>query len=188
MTKRGVKELRSDQRGAVLVEFAVAFMPLMITFLSFVQLQQMATARLVMKHSAVVGARAAAVISNKAGNTPDQPPGGNEAEIQAGVRAALGPWKTSMSNVQVTVDDTSSCADPFGMVSVTVAADYKCTVPLSSLFMCGLGGTHAFKAMTARFPHQGARFQEGGGGSGCGSSVGPVYGPDGPGGVGGGGP
>jgi uncharacterized membrane protein HdeD (DUF308 family) len=34
MKKRGLKELHSDKRGAVLVEFAVAFMPLMITFSS----------------------------------------------------------------------------------------------------------------------------------------------------------
>ena len=34
-------------------------MPLMITFSCFVQLSQMATAKLVVKHSAIVGARAA---------------------------------------------------------------------------------------------------------------------------------
>lgn len=163
MKKRGLKELHSDRRGAVLVEFAVAFMPLMITFSSFVQLQQMATARLVVKHSAVVGARAAAVISNKGKNTPDQKEGDNEAEIKAGVMAGLGPWKKTMSNVVVTVDDKSTCDDPYGMVSVTVTADYKCSVPFSNLFMCGAGKTHSFKPMVARFPHQGARFEEGGG-------------------------
>lgn len=163
MKKRGLKELKTDQRGAVLVEFAVAFMPLMITFSAFVQLQQMATARLVVKHSAVVGARAAAVISNKAKNTPDQKDGDNQDEIKAGVMAGLGPWKNTMKNVTVTVDDTSTCEDPYGMVSVTVAADYKCSVPFSNIFMCGAGKTHSFKPMIARFPHQGARFAEGGG-------------------------
>jgi uncharacterized membrane protein YgcG len=163
MKKRGLKELENDKRGAVLVEFAVAFMPLMITFSSFVQLQQMATARLVVKHSAVVGARAAAVISNAGKNTPDQKEGTNEDLIRAGVLAGLGPWKNTMSNVNVKVEDRSTCDDPYGMVSVTVTADYKCSVPFSNIFMCGTGKTHSFKPMTARFPHQGARFAEGGG-------------------------
>lgn len=167
MKKRGLKELKSDKRGAVLVEFAVAFMPLMITFSSFVQLQQMATARLVVKHSTVIGARAAAVISNSGKNTPDQKPGDNADQIRAGVMSGLGPWKNTMSNVDVKVDDKSSCDDPYGMVSVTVTAEYKCSVPFSNLFMCGVGKKHLFKPMTARFPHQGARFAEGGGAS-CG--------------------
>ena len=72
-----------------------------------------------------------------------------------------------MSAVNVTVDDKSTCADPYGMVSVTVQADYKCTVPFANLFMCGASKTHKFKPITGRFPHQGARFHEGGGGKGC---------------------
>lgn len=163
MKKRGLRELNSDKRGAVLVEFAVAFMPLMITFSAFAQLQHMATAALVVKHSAVVGARAAAVMSNAGKNTPDQPEGDNLADIKKGVEAAMGPWKATMSGVDVKVADSSSCSDPYGMVSVTVTADYKCSVPFANLFMCGAGRTHTFKAMTARFPHQGARFSEGGG-------------------------
>ncbi len=143
-------------------------MPLMITFSAFVQLQQLATARLVLKHSAVVGARAAAVISNKARNTPDQNPGDNADEVRAGVLAGLGPWKNTMRKVDVKVDDESTCDDPFGMVSVTVTVDYKCSVPFANLFLCGAKKTHAFKAMTARFPHQGARFAEGGGAA-CGT-------------------
>jgi Flp pilus assembly protein TadG len=167
MKKRGLKELNGDKRGAVLVEFAVAFMPLMITFSAFVQLQQMATARLVVKHSAIVGARAAAVISNKARNTPDAKGEDNVDEVKAGVMAALGPWKNTMANVNVTVDDTSTCEDPYGMVSVTVTADYKCSVPFSNIFMCGAAKKHTFKPMVSRFPHQGARYQEGDGAKGC---------------------
>ena len=70
--KGTLKGLRKDKRGAVLVEFLVAFMPLMITFSSFVQVAQIATASIVTKHSTIVGARAAAVITNEHKNTPDQ--------------------------------------------------------------------------------------------------------------------
>jgi len=55
MKKGTIKDLHKNKRGAVLVEFAIAFMPLMITFSSFVQLQQMATARIVVKHATIVG-------------------------------------------------------------------------------------------------------------------------------------
>jgi uncharacterized membrane protein YfbV (UPF0208 family) len=167
MAKRSFKDLKKDKRGAVLVEFAVAFMPLMITFSSFVQLQQMATARIVVKHSAIVGARAAAVISNKNKNTPDAGDSDGEDEVKKGVEAALGPWKNVVDLKLVRVDDTSTCEDPYGMVSVTVTADYKCSVPFSNLFMCGRSKIHPFKPMIARFPHQGARYQEGGGAKGC---------------------
>ena len=164
--KGTLKGLHKNKRGAVLVEFAIAFMPLMITFSSFVQLQQMATARIVVKHATIVGGRAAAVISNKNRNTPDAEDNDNVDEVKKGVVAALGPWKTKLT-VDVKVDDTSSCKDPYGMVSVTVNADYKCSVPFSNLFMCGASKTHSFKPMVSRFPHQGARYQDGTGAKGC---------------------
>ena len=165
--ERTVKGLRSDKRGAVLVEFAVAFMPLMITFSSFVQLQQMATARLVVKHATIIGARGAAVMSNKNRNTPDAPDADNDDQVKNGVLAALGPWRGTMSNVDVKIDDTSTCEDPYGMVSVTVTADYKCSVPFANSFICGADRTHTFKPMISRFPHQGARYQDGEGAKKC---------------------
>ncbi|HSO41048.1 MAG TPA: hypothetical protein VLT33_51335 [Labilithrix sp.] len=161
--KTKLASLHSDKRGAVLVEFLIALMPLMITFSCFVQLSQMATAKLVVKHSAIVGARAAAVISNKNNNTPDQPKGDNLADIEAGVNAALGPWKKQMATVTVKVEDSSSCDDPYGMVKVTVTAAHKCLVPFGGRLMCGaVGATHTMEQAYA-MPHQGARYKDGGG-------------------------
>jgi len=165
--KGTLKGLGKDKRGAVLVEFAIAFMPLMITFSSFVQLQQMATARIVVKHATIVGGRAAAVIANKNRNTPDMEDADEEDIVKKGIMSALGPWKGTMSNVDVKIDDVSNCEDPYGMVSVTVTADYKCSVPFANLFMCGAGKTHSFKPMISRFPHQGARYQDGEGAKKC---------------------
>lgn len=164
MEKQRITELHKDKRGAVLVEFLVAVMPLMITFSSFVQLQQMATARLVVKHSAVVGARAASVISNKNNNTPDQPKGANNTEIENGIRAALGPWNKTMT-FTTKIDDASSCTDPYGPVTVTVNATYRCQVPFGGRIVCGLGGSHEFRNIKYTMPHEGARYHEGGGSS-----------------------
>jgi Flp pilus assembly protein TadG len=163
----GLRSVHKDQRGAVLVEFLVAFMPLMITFSSFVQLAQITTARLVTKHSAIVAARAAAVISNEHNNTPDAKKGKNQDEIEASVQAALGPWGKTMTNVKVDIDDQSSADDNFGMVKVTVTARYKCSVPFGGLLVCGAaGGVHEI-VQKAAFPHQGACYEDLKGG-GCG--------------------
>jgi uncharacterized membrane protein YgcG len=172
MTSKPLRKLHDDKRGAVLVEFVVAFMPLMITFSCFVQLSQMATAKIVVKHSAIVGARAAAVISNGKNNTPDQAKGDNQADIKAGVNAALGPWKKTMTNVDVAIDDKSSCTDPYGLVTVTVTADYKCSVPFGGRLLCGAVGATRTLKQAYGFPHQGARYKDegsdcGGGGGGA---------------------
>ncbi|MBX3189244.1 MAG: hypothetical protein KF819_19630 [Labilithrix sp.] len=165
MQKRTLADLKNDKRGAVLVEFLVAVMPLMITFSCFVQVSSIATARIVVKHSAIVGARAAAVIANGNKNTPDQPQGDNKGEITNGVRAALGPWVKTMNNVDVQINDQSSCSDPYGMVSVTVTADYRCSVPFGGRLLCGaVGATHTLK-QTYAMPHQGARYKDGDGAS-----------------------
>jgi Flp pilus assembly protein TadG len=160
-----MKRLHADRRGAVLVEFLVAFMPLMITFSSFVQVAQIATASLVTKHATIVGARAAAVITNEHNNTPDQKKGKNLDQIEASVQAALGPWAKTMKNVRVDVTDETTKDDPYGNIRVNVTADYKCSVPFGGFVVCGKnGGTHTFR-MNAAYPHQGACYQdlEGGG-------------------------
>lgn len=163
--KRARRGLHQDRRGAVLVEFLVAFMPLMITFSSFVQLAQITTARLVTKHSTIVAARAAAVISNEKKNTPDAKPGKNQDQIEAAVHMALGPWDQTMNGVKVEINDQSSADDNFGMVQVTVTARYRCSVPFGGFLVCGRnGGVHEI-VQKAAFPHQGACYAdlEGGG-------------------------
>ena len=55
-------DLLTDRRGAVFVEFLIAFLPVYIFFLSLLQLTILFSARLVTEHAAVHAARAAAVI------------------------------------------------------------------------------------------------------------------------------
>src|SRR5262245_32602209 len=93
------KRLLRDVRGAVLVEFVVAIVPVLTMFFTFVQLAKIASARLVVKHAAIVGARAAAVIANGKGNTPDQPKKPNDDQITTAVKAALGPWWSASGGI-----------------------------------------------------------------------------------------
>lgn len=172
------RNFHGDARGAVLVEFMVAFMPLMATFFGTLQLLQLATAKMVVKHATVVGARAAAVFSNEGNVTPDQPQGPNKDKIDAAVHAALGPWDKTMQ-VEVQVEDRANCSDPFGPVRVTVRADYTCSVPFGNAICLagawdGRHGAHGARASKVfeqayTMPHQGAKYvgaQSGGCGGG----------------------
>lgn len=146
-------------KGAVLAEFVIAIVPVLITFFSFVQLAKIATARLVVKHGTIVGARAASVISNQHDNTPDMKTDG-KAEITNAVRAAMAPWirKGSIIGVNVTVQDQSSRSDPYGWVTVTVRATYACKVPMGFIACGGLTKT---LEESYRMPHQGALYRVG---------------------------
>lgn len=155
MKKSFFKRLRGDQKGAVLVEFVIAIVPVMMTFFSFVQLSKIATARLVVKHSAIVGARAASVLSNQHENNPGAS-GDGKSEISNSVKAALGPWATTML-VDVTVNDQSSTSDPYGWVEVKVSATYRCNVPMGRI-ACGLSGMKKLEE-TYKMPHQGATYK-----------------------------
>ena len=161
-----LKKLHRDRKGAVLVEFLIAFMPLMMTFSSFVQVAQIATASLVARHSTVVAARAAAVISNKYKNTPDAAVGKNKGEVTAAYEAALGPWAPTMTAVDVEINDDALKEDVFGMVEVTSTALYSCSVPFGNFLVCGGSRKHQI-TKSVKFPHQGGCYKDLGGG-GCG--------------------
>ena len=70
------KNLASDTRGAIYIEFLIAFIPLFVFFMSMVQLSFLRAAHLVNRHAAVVAARAAIVV------LPDDPAqyGGSRVE------------------------------------------------------------------------------------------------------------
>lgn len=158
--EKGLKGLHRNRKGAVLVEFLIAFMPLMMMFSSFLQVAQVATASLIGRHATVVAARAAAVITDAHKNTPDAQPGDNKDDIVAAYTGALGPWKVTMSPVNITIDDASSKDDNFGMVTVTATTDYTCSVPFGNRLVCTtLGGTHEIKNVV-KFPHQGACYKD----------------------------
>jgi Flp pilus assembly protein TadG len=152
------RRLHRNTKGAVLAEFVIAFVPLLTTFFSFVQLSKIATARLVLKHGTIVGARAASVISNANNNTPDAT-GDGKGDITNAVKGAMGPWVSKGAiSVDVQVNDQSTRDDPYGWVTVTVKATYKCTVPMGFI-ACG-GGTKQLEE-SYRMPHQGAIYDPG---------------------------
>ena len=151
----GGRGLLRDARGAVLAEFVIAILPILTAFLCFVQLGHLATAKLVMQHGAIVGARAAAVITNGKGDNPGQPDGVHADVVAQGVDLAMYAWTRSqkLTDLSVEITDYSSPADPYGEVDVKIEARYHCDVPLGWL-ICG--GRTVTMTETKKMPHQGA--------------------------------
>jgi uncharacterized membrane protein YgcG len=198
-----MKRLIADKKGAVLAEFVVAIFPLLTIFFVFVQYSMLATSALIVKHSAVIGARAAAVFANEKQNVPEQCSDNGLAKVDDAVRAAIGPWQNRISTTTTVRDQSSRSEDGvYDLVTVTVTARVRCTVPLGK-FICGLGGSHEIIDIKS-MPHQGARYKtrqcngnnNGGGGGGFGGfgggrsgggGAGGSWGPPGGGGFSGGG-
>jgi hypothetical protein len=153
-------KMRRNTRGAVLAEFVIAIVPVLTAFFSFVQLSKLATGRLVVKHGAIIGARAAAVMTNAHENNPGQEAGLHEDEVKQGVQMAMLPWllNGAMSGVSVKVEDTSDEEDPYNWVNVEVTTTYNCNVPMGGAIVCGLGRTKTLKS-AYRMPHQGAIYK-----------------------------
>lgn len=150
------------RRGAAMVEFAIVSMPLFTVFFGFTQVGKVYEANLVLKHSASVAARAAAVIANSTGNiNPGKNQSGNpESEIQQAALVAMGRWGQTNTFVDTKVDiaDRSSDSDPYGMICTTVRSTYKCRVPLGNRLVCGADAKHE-KSATACHAHQGAKYK-----------------------------
>jgi len=145
-----------------MVEFAIVTMPLLMTFMGATEVGRVYESNMVLKHSASVAARAAAVIANNTGNiNPSENPSSDpQAEIQQAALVAMGRWSQTSAFVDVRVDvnDRSSDSDPYGMICTTVHSTYRCTIPLGNRLVCGLDRKHE-KSATACHAHQGAKYK-----------------------------
>ena len=161
-----MKALR-DEKGAVYVEFLIAFLPIFVLFLSLVQLTLIEMGNLVAKHAAVCAARAAIVVL---GDDPQQY-GGTDVERAEGQRlsdiklAAMAPlWSIDPlpvvdlklpSSAGGTDSKTTFSRDD--VVHVRLEYQFPCKVPIARTLVCGLLSTH--KLVTeAAMPNQGADY------------------------------
>jgi hypothetical protein len=156
-----VDTARRDTKGAIYVEFLIAFMPLFTFFLCMVQISFLRVVSMVNKHAAVVAARAASVI------LPDDPAayGGeavgsaNGARKEAITRAAKAALSavTPSAEPKVTFPAGASFGHD-GLVQVKVEYEYACRVPLAAEIACGLDRKVTFTA-DASMPIQGALYE-----------------------------
>lgn len=156
------RRLSRDKRGLVMVEFAIASMPLLMTFLGATEVGRTFEASLVLRHSASVAARAAAVIANSTGSINPGPSQGGDPrqQIEQAAIVAMGRWsqQNAHSQIKVEINDQSNDSDPYGMICTTVSSTYRCRVPLGGRLLCGLDGVMKNSA-TSCHPHQGAKYK-----------------------------
>lgn len=158
--------LSSDTRGAVYVEFLVAFVPLLLFFGAIVQLALLAVGGLMVDHSAVVGARAAVVVLPDdpvfyGGATLNAPTGQRLEDIRRAVRLPLLAFETD-PNPEVTFPSGGGgSAGSFGqsdIVRVRVAYDFPCRLPFGGALVCAGGGGRVRLHGEAAMPNQGAGY------------------------------
>lgn len=177
--RRGVPSLRRDTRGAVYVEFLIAFMPVFVFFLCLLQLALLFSARLAVEHAAVTGARAASVVFGDEPAPYGEPtprPGTMTKERRATVRRAV-----VVSLAPVILDDTVASVavryplvtgganQPEGtpvpagsMLHVQVVATVICKIAIANLIACDSDGVSTLRVreITSEsvFPYQGASY------------------------------
>ncbi|MBX3193152.1 MAG: pilus assembly protein [Labilithrix sp.] len=182
ISDRSSASLRRDTRGAVYVEFLVAFLPVFVFFLCLLQLALLFSARLVVDHAAIEGARAAAVVIGDEPAPYREPTIGThtlskerQKAIRSAVLIALAPLILDDTVVSVGVkvpDSTGGKALPAdapiqprlgeGMVRVRVEAVVVCKIGLANVIACEPFGSSALRVRTisteSAFPYQGARY------------------------------
>jgi hypothetical protein len=174
--------LRDDTRGAVYVEFLIAFMPVFVFFLCLLQLALLFSAKLLVEHSATTGARAAAVVFG------DEPGPYNEANPQANVSSkerrkivrgailiALAPMilDDTVASVGIGYPDVAGgkstpndTAIPSrmgnAMIRVRVDAKVICKIAIANVIVCDANGNSALRIKDvpaeSSYPYQGANY------------------------------
>ncbi|MBN9161690.1 MAG: hypothetical protein J0I07_12060 [Myxococcales bacterium] len=179
--------LWGDASGAVYVEFIIAFMPVFVFFLCLLQLALLFSSQLLVEHSAVQGARAAAVVFGDEpgpyGEHGDDPVNALGASRRRAVRDAvlvsLAPLVLDGSIATVDVafphEDAPGGKDqpenaplePITnagphMIRVRVEADVVCKIAMANAIMCNRGARPGLRvtktAAESLYPYQGARY------------------------------
>lgn len=159
--------LKDDQRGAVMVEFIIAFLPIFFCFWCILQSAGLYSAKLVVKHSAYLGARAAGVV------LPDDPANYNKAgmyevtgerkdDIEKAVMLGLvanGSLMTPAAQIKIG-DKQGNAKQSFArwqVATVDVEVPYRCGLPVAQYVVCGFSGFRMLKAK-ASFAIHGADY------------------------------
>jgi len=182
---RPERTLASDARGAVYVEFLIAFMPVFVFFLCLLQLSLLFSAKLVVAHGATQGARTAAVVFGDepgpygAGSSPHAMSRERRRTVRDSVLVALSPMVLDDTIGSVGVSFPPA-GEPGGkdpgpgaqlspmndagttMVRVRVEALVVCKLAIAKVIACKrLGNSTTYGhtvAVESLFPYQGASY------------------------------
>ena len=146
---------RAKDSGAVYIEFIIAIVPLLVLFWGLLQVNGLLLADLLVRNTAIHAVRAAVVCDS------DKSTHGPQGARDCAQQVADDLRKSVHSITAMRVEDVQGASevgnDP---VTVTIAADYQCQVPLVGAFACGLltgGGLSSTTTIRrkATLPNQG---------------------------------
>jgi Flp pilus assembly protein TadG len=136
------------EKGAALVEFVIAIVPILMVFFTIVQFSALGYVSLLVRHAAFVASRAYAIVN------PGNPDSGPATDVQAAAQLVMGKVPGLLS-----VQSSNAAPLSQAMQTTTVTLLYPCTVPLGNMLVCGMGLTHPITAGAA-FPNQGTYMQK----------------------------
>jgi hypothetical protein len=150
--------MRHDTRGAVAVEYLVAFLPVMLCFASVWQIADLYAAHLIVQRAASAAGRAATVV------LPDDPyyydevevdsdSGARRAQIELAADLVLRASPRILDNPTVGISGASG----EGPLTATIRATYRC-FPGWGIAVCGADGRKTVRGR-AEYPYHGASYQ-----------------------------
>jgi hypothetical protein len=154
------KRSRSGAGGAVMVEFLVAYLPVLIAFLAFWQLGELLVAQMIVERAASAAGRAAVVVlpddpAFYSGETVELFSGERQREIRlaAGMMLAASPHLSE--NFTVAIDGDPGTSDSVGELTVTLNAEFRCN---RLKFVCGTDGVATLSSNSQHTYHS-AQYQ-----------------------------
>ncbi len=154
----GSSTLARDARGAVMVEYLIAFLPVMMLFASSWQLADLYASQLIVSRAASAAGRAATVV------LPDDPyyygdvevdsfSGAREQQITLAAELVLQASPRILGNPEVSITGASG----IGPLTATVVANYRC-FPGWGVAVCGADGRVSVTGR-AEYPYHGATYE-----------------------------
>lgn len=152
------RDLTRDTRGAIFVEYLIAYLPVIFFFLATWQLIDLCAAHLIVKRAASAAGRAAVVVMSDdpayyGGAAKDSLDGKRQEDVKlaAALILAVNPH---MGAFDVTVSPTHPRESV--PLTTTVTVDFHCFAAWASL-VCGVGGKRQLSAKST-YAYQGASY------------------------------
>lgn len=154
-----MKRFLLARKGAAVVEFIVALVPVLMLFFAITQFAVLGYVGILVQHAAFVSSRAYAVVH------PGMYDSGSPADVENAAKLVLARVPGTL-----TVSSTSVPALSQEMSTTKITFQYTCKVPLGEAIVCGGGnmliwggkgggGSHTFHAQSS-FPNQGTYMQK----------------------------
>lgn len=157
----GSRSLAADRRGAVYVEFLVAFLPVFFFFLSLVQFTFLQGANLVVKHAATTAVRAAIVVLHDDPSHYDDVPTGRATgkrreDIERAARIPLAVLGVRPDALKL---EMAESFERDAQVTVKLEYRYRCQVPWGRSVVCSFLTNERTLRAEATMPNQGVAWR-----------------------------